>query len=66
MAVKSGRVVKTPDDKMPYKVVLEHEQEEGQDKRSEHPVSTVKEGEALIKEKSVTPPERPKSDGWHL
>lgn len=47
---------------MPYKVVLEH-QHEG---TSEFPVSTIREGEAWIRENSDFQQERPHLDGWHL
>jgi hypothetical protein len=53
MGVIGGRVVRTPDGKQPYKVVLEHE---GDVANSEHPVATVREGETLIREKSPAPP----------
>ena len=49
-----GRVVQTPTKKKPYKVILEHES--GED--TEKPVSTMKEGEAVIKQATPTPPER--------
>jgi hypothetical protein len=49
-----GHVVQTPGEDEPYKVVLEHEAS----KDTEHPVSTVKEGEELIKKETPTPPER--------
>jgi hypothetical protein len=42
-------VVKTPDEEQPYKVVLQHE---GESADSEHPVSTVRAGELLIRQKS--------------
>lgn len=47
MVVKGARVVRTPGEEKPYKVILDDD-EQG---RSEHPVSTVREGEALIREK---------------
>lgn len=62
MAVVCGRIVKTPGREKPYKVVLEHEREG----ISEFPVSTIREGEALIRENCVFRLERPKLDGWHL
>jgi hypothetical protein len=61
MAVKGGRVVKTPGKKKPYKVVLERENRE----ETEHAVETVREGEELIRDEVVTPPEEPKSDSWN-
>jgi hypothetical protein len=45
MAVTGGRVVVTPGEAKPYKVVLEHEQSND----TEHPVSSVREGEAFIR-----------------
>ena len=50
-----GRIVQTPGKEKPYKVVLEHEEGGA----TEHPVSTMKEGEALIKRKT---PRRAKRD----
>jgi hypothetical protein len=47
MVIKGARVVRTQGEAMPYKVILDDD-EEG---RSEHPVSTVREGEALIRER---------------
>ena len=49
-----GQVVQTPTKDTPYKVVLEHEL--GAD--TESPVSTMREGEALIKKLTPTLPER--------
>ena len=43
MAAKRGRVVQTPTTKKAYKVVLEHDN----GTHSEHPVLTMKEGEAF-------------------
>jgi len=54
MTGRRGRIVQTPTKAHPYKVVLEHEQ--GAD--TEHPVATMREGEALIKEKTPRPPKR--------
>lgn len=54
MSAIRGRVVQTPDEKKPYKVVLEHEDGE----ISEHPVATMREGEALIKRETPRPPRR--------
>ena len=54
MAGKSGRVVQTPKEDKPYKVVIDRE-----DGRSvEQPVETVREGEAIIKEETPAPPAR--------
>jgi hypothetical protein len=57
MAAILGRVVRTPTKAKPYKAVLEHE--EGPN--TEHPVSTVREGEKLIREQTPNPPKR---DTW--
>jgi len=61
MAVKKRRVVKTPGKPHPYKVVLEND-DAG---KTEQPVSTVREGEALIRKKSPPPPDEPKRDSWN-
>jgi hypothetical protein len=45
MTVTRARVVVTPGEAQPYKVVLEHEQTAD----TEHPVSTVSEGEIYIR-----------------
>lgn len=50
----SGRVVRTPDEAMPYKVVLHHDGKAD----SEHQVASVRAGEALIRE-SLPAPESP-------
>lgn len=57
MSAKKGRVVRTPTEAEPYKVVLEHEV--GKD--TEHAVSTIREGEALIRSETPAPPERDSS-----
>jgi hypothetical protein len=62
MGVIGGRVVQTPSEKMPYKVVLQHE---GAEADSEHPVSTVREGETLIREKSPSPPKAELMRMWN-
>jgi hypothetical protein len=54
MTATRGRVVQTPAERKPYKVVLEHEA--GKD--TEHAVSTMREGEALIAQETPKPPER--------
>ena len=46
-----GRVVRTPGDSRPYKVIFSAEQV----LISEHPVSSVREGEALIRAKCDAP-----------
>ena len=56
MVATRGRIVQTPTKGKPYKVVLEHE--DGKD--TEEPVTTMREGEALIKEETPTPPKRDK------
>ena len=53
MRVRGGRVVLTPGQEHPYKVVFDTE--EGQ--CVEHPVASVREGEELIKRRLSTPPE---------
>ncbi len=45
LVVKRSRVVLTPGEPLPYKVVLEH----GESGCTEHPVATIQEGEALIR-----------------
>ena len=47
-----GRVVMTPDERLPYKVVLQH----ADSADSEHQVATVQAGEALIREQLPVPP----------
>jgi hypothetical protein len=47
MTVTGGRVVVTPGEAQPYKVVLEHEHTDD----TEHPVATVSEGEIYIRSK---------------
>jgi hypothetical protein len=54
MSATRGHVVKTPAKKEPYKVVLEHEI--GPD--TDEPVSSVREGEKLIRQETPIPPER--------
>lgn len=56
MVATRGRIVQTPAKDKPYKVVLEHE--DGKD--TEKPVTTMREGEALIKDETPTPPKRDK------
>ncbi|MEA2998912.1 MAG: hypothetical protein QOH04_3252 [Sphingomonadales bacterium] len=51
MTVTGGRVVVTPGEAQPYKVVLEHEQTND----TEHPVATVSEGEVYIRSKRLLP-----------
>lgn len=45
MLLRSSRIVVTPGQAQPYKVVLERETKG----ISEHPVATIREGEALIR-----------------
>jgi len=54
MSATRGRIVQTPDKEKLYKVVLDHEEGGA----TEHPVSTMQEGEALIKRKTPRPAER--------
>jgi hypothetical protein len=54
MAATRGHIVKTPGKNKPYKAVLEHEQGDN----TEHPVSTIREGEAFIRDETPTPPKR--------
>ena len=54
MSADRGRVVQTPSDAKPYKVVLEREHAAD----SEHPVSTIREGEDMIRHETPTPPKR--------
>lgn len=54
MGVTRGRIVLTANAQYPYKVVLEHDGRE-----SEHPVSTVREGEALIRSRIPSPATAP-------
>jgi hypothetical protein len=61
MSVIGSRVVLTPAGTRPYKVVLEYD---GGDAASEHPVGTIVEGEALIRERSPTPAYVDRSR-WH-
>ena len=56
-----GSVVKTPDGETPYKVVLEHES--GAD--TEQPVSSIREGEDLIKKATPPPPKDPEAGSWN-
>lgn len=48
----SGRLVLTPDEELPYKVVLQHDG----DADSEHEVASVRAGEAMIRDNLPTPP----------
>jgi len=54
MADKNGRIVQTPRKDKPYKVVIEREDGHS----TEQPVETVREGEAIIKDETPTPPAR--------
>ena len=51
MAIIAGRIVRTPAERQPYKVVLEYEGAA----TLEYPVATVREGEALIRGKTAPP-----------
>ena len=46
MSAAFGEVVSTPDETEPYKVVIRHREK----KISEHPVASLRHGEALIAE----------------
>ena len=52
MNERRSRIVLTPGEEHPYKVVLEL----GEAGSSEHPVDTIREGEALIRANSPVPP----------
>ena len=57
----SGRIVRTPGEAQPYKLVVE-------DRRggtSEFPVASINEGEALMREKGAVVCDRPPDD-WHV
>jgi len=56
----AGRVVLTPQEKLPYKVVLEHEDQAD----SEHQVASVREGEALIRDNLPAQPEPETMREW--
>lgn len=62
MPVRNGRVVITAGAEKPYKVVFEHEPTGF----SEHPVSTVREGEALIRQRLPGAPSWPATEEWHI
>ena len=51
---KSGHIVRTYDAKEPYKIVFKHE--DGAD--SEQACATIREGEAIIRRNTPTPPKR--------
>jgi len=57
MTATRGRVVQTPTKKKPYKIILEHEGAPD----TEQSVATMREGEAIIKDETPTPPERNRS-----
>lgn len=54
MVATRGRIVQTPTKEKPYKVVLEHDGAID----TEHSVSTMREGEALIRLETPSPPAR--------
>lgn len=60
MLLRNSRVVLTPGEAKPYKVVLERETKG----HAEYPVSTIREGEALIRDNLPTPM-APRSDAWN-
>ena len=61
MAVIDGHIVQTPGENFPYKVVLVREGNQ----ISEHPVSSMREGEALIRERLPEKVEPETQDDWH-
>jgi hypothetical protein len=63
MGFIAGRVVVTPSAALPYKVVFEQEG----NGRAEHPVATVREGEALIRARIAIPvrPTVPMAEPWN-
>ena len=62
MPIRRGRVVLTPAAEKPYKVVLENEH----GGHSEHPVMTIREGEALIRERLPDAPIPLPAEEWHI
>lgn len=62
MAV-GGRVVMTPGEEQPYKVVLEHADGLAD---SEHPVGSVRDGELLIRRRSPAPPRPETMREWNV
>ena len=62
MPIKGGCIVLTPYAEKPYKVVLQHHPSG----TSEHPVSTVREGEALIRGKLIFEDPQPQLVDWHI
>lgn len=66
MRMKTGRVVRTPGAETPYKIVLV---DEGGCSR-DHPVATIREGEALMREwlspPPPEPPQRVRQPDWNL
>ena len=63
MPIRSGRVVLTHDREHPYKVVLEHDPAG----ISEHPARTIREAEALIRERmQLAPDPPPGGPEWHI
>jgi hypothetical protein len=51
MLATRGHIVRTPRAEQPYKAVLEHET----GPNTEHPVSTMREGEAYIRDETPAP-----------
>lgn len=66
MRIKTGRVVQTPGLEMPYKVVFQDEGGCSED----HPVATIREGEALMRRwllpPTPEPPQRVRLPDWNL
>ena len=54
MTARAGHIVQTPESDQPYKVVLEHED----GPNTEHGCSTIREGEAMIRQNTPTPTPR--------
>ncbi len=62
MPVRSGRVVLTPRAEKPYKVILDHHPSGS----SEHPVSSVREGEEFIRERLPGALPQAVMEDWHI
>jgi hypothetical protein len=54
MTIKRSRVILTPGEDLPYKVVLEHPD----GSCTEQPCATIREGETIIRDNSAPPPMR--------
>ena len=62
MPVRCGRIVLTRPGPKPYMVILEHHPTG----TSEHPVSTIREGEALIRDRVVVADVQLQTVEWHI